>query len=257
MVVITSDHGNGMVGGEPFRGIGPRNLEHVAWVPLFVRLPGQTKGRIDDRNAWQTDVLPTIADVVGTKVPWQTAGSSLFEPPRRAPTDKIVLDWKESTVHPKEGMFLHLPARSGYAQVLRYRLPGDDDDTTRMYRVPPYGDLVGQRVDDLDVGSPASFRVHLEAPEQFRNVKKDALAPIYVHAIADPLNDDARQPYWVAIALNGRIAGTGQNLVFYGIDPLGPHALVAPEFLRDGDNDVRLYLVEGSPGAERLRPLTP
>ena len=35
----------------------------VAFVPLFVKEPGQTDGRVDDRNVLSIDILPTIADV--------------------------------------------------------------------------------------------------------------------------------------------------------------------------------------------------
>jgi hypothetical protein len=202
-------------------------------------------------------VVPTIADAIGAKVPWKTDGLSLFGPERRAPTDKIVLDWSSSTVHPRQGKFLHVPARSGYAQVLRYHLPGTAGDPARVFRFAPYGDLVGRRVEDLDVGAPASFRMHLDAPAQFRNVRAEALAPIYVHATADALNDDARAAFWAAVAVNGRVAGTGMNITLFATDPLGVHALVAPQYLRGGDNDVRLYLLDGNAGSLRLRPLTP
>ena len=37
-------------------------------VPLFIKLPGQTEGRIDDRNVESVDILPTIADVLGISI---------------------------------------------------------------------------------------------------------------------------------------------------------------------------------------------
>jgi arylsulfatase A-like enzyme len=47
-------------------------------VPLFVKRPGQHRGRRSRAFARTTDILPTIADVLNLRVPWRTAGRSAF-----------------------------------------------------------------------------------------------------------------------------------------------------------------------------------
>lgn len=48
--------------------------DSVAYVPLMVKVPGQTEGRVDDSNLMAVDVVPTIADLVGISVAWDVDG---------------------------------------------------------------------------------------------------------------------------------------------------------------------------------------
>jgi hypothetical protein len=218
-------------------------------------MPGQTEGETSDRNAWLTDVLPTIADAIDVEVPWETDGSSLLAAETRAgDDDKPLLDWSPSSVHPEEGDYLRLDAEAGFEEVLGYGFGGDPDDPSRLYRWGEHGDLVGRRVDDLTVGEPASFDVALESPEDFDDVVRDETLPVYVHAVAEELNEDTRGAFAAAFAVNGVIAGWGNNITPFAVDPLGVHALVSPEFTSDGDNDVRIYLIEERDGGIVLHP---
>ena len=49
LVVVTADHGVAFDEGEAVRGISEGAYEHVAWTPLFIKAPGQAKGRVDDQ----------------------------------------------------------------------------------------------------------------------------------------------------------------------------------------------------------------
>ena len=45
LLVVTSDHGNAFLPGQPQRAVTEQNLEHVLWAPLFVKAPGQAAAR--------------------------------------------------------------------------------------------------------------------------------------------------------------------------------------------------------------------
>ncbi len=75
IIVVVGDHGVAFEPGEPSRRITEANLEQIAYTPLFIKTPGQTEGRIDDANLNATDVAPTIADLLGVALPWETDGS--------------------------------------------------------------------------------------------------------------------------------------------------------------------------------------
>ena len=68
LVVVVADHGVAS-----FRPHGERrrveegNMEEIAFVPLFVKPPGQTDGAIVDDHARTADILPTIADILGVE----------------------------------------------------------------------------------------------------------------------------------------------------------------------------------------------
>ena len=67
------------------------NADMIFPVPLFIKLPGQTEGRVSSEDAQSIDLVPTIAAVAGITVPWQVAGHNLFGPPG-PPRDKIMID---------------------------------------------------------------------------------------------------------------------------------------------------------------------
>ena len=81
LVVVTADHGVSFRAGDRRRTPTPTNLHDVANMPLFIKTPGQTEGRVVDGAVRTIDVLPTIARVLGVRlsgvdgVPAGTRGS--------------------------------------------------------------------------------------------------------------------------------------------------------------------------------------
>ena len=65
LVVVTADHGASFRPGGYFREVSAENVGDIASVPLFVKYPGQRRGRVDTRHAKTIDIVPTIADVIG------------------------------------------------------------------------------------------------------------------------------------------------------------------------------------------------
>ena len=102
LVIITADHGMGFSVGDSSRGLSTEDTPDLVWTPLFVKYPGQTAGTIDDRPARSLDVLPTIADVLGIRIPWAVDGRSLLKPAVSDP-EVPVLAWPFDTLHPAAG----------------------------------------------------------------------------------------------------------------------------------------------------------
>ncbi|MEV0325727.1 sulfatase-like hydrolase/transferase [Micromonospora echinospora] len=78
LLVVTADHGVSFTTGSQGRGMDAIRAapDEVAWVPTFVKEPGQRAGRVDDRNWEHVDLLPTVADLARVRVPWQVDGRS-------------------------------------------------------------------------------------------------------------------------------------------------------------------------------------
>ncbi|TDB81023.1 sulfatase-like hydrolase/transferase [Micromonospora sp. KC721] len=93
LLVLTADHGVSFQRDWQGRGLGAINhaAGEVAWVPTFVKTPGQRAGRVDDRNWEHVDLLPTIADEVHVRIPWQMDGRSARQAPRER-TEKVFYD---------------------------------------------------------------------------------------------------------------------------------------------------------------------
>lgn len=84
LVLVTADHGVSF--RQDWQGRGLDAITHaadqVAWVPMFVKEPGQRAGRVDDRNWEHVDLLPTIADETHVRIPWRMDGRSAKQAPR-------------------------------------------------------------------------------------------------------------------------------------------------------------------------------
>lgn len=80
LIIVTADHGATFQLDRPFRNLEPGMFNDVAFVPLFVKLPGQTSGGADDANVMHVDLVPTIAEVSGIEVPWDVDGVPIGSP---------------------------------------------------------------------------------------------------------------------------------------------------------------------------------
>ena len=69
LVVVGPDHGISFRAGDLRRNPTPTNLSELAFIPFFMKLPGQKKGRIVDTHISIVDILPTIADAIGVDDP--------------------------------------------------------------------------------------------------------------------------------------------------------------------------------------------
>ena len=74
VIVVSADHGVAFRTGEPRRAANDANIGEIAPVPLLVKYPGQRTGRVDDRSVRTIDVLPTIAEAAGVRLPWDADG---------------------------------------------------------------------------------------------------------------------------------------------------------------------------------------
>jgi arylsulfatase A-like enzyme len=70
------------------------NAEMIFPVPLFIKLQGQTEGRVSSEDAQLIDLVPTIAAVAGVTVPRQVAGRNLFASDGGLAREKIMIDFR-------------------------------------------------------------------------------------------------------------------------------------------------------------------
>src|SRR6266511_4431721 len=111
LVLMTADHGSGFSAAVRSRALGGGDAPTLVWVPVFIKPPNQTKGRVDDRNWEQVDLLPTVADIAGLTIPWKVDGFSGTGAPKRTRTEKW---WYE---HPGDRRVV--PGPQNFHQVLQ------------------------------------------------------------------------------------------------------------------------------------------
>ncbi len=249
LVVVTADHGVGFAPGDPPRGFSDADVPDLVWTPLFMKLPGQRDGRVDDRPARTVDIWPTIAEVIGVELPGRPSGRSLLGAPRRDGPVRVMA-WELDAVAPAAGRFHRVDGPAGFRAVLTRRVVDRPEDPLALHRLGPFGDLIGRDVTGLVDPGPSRHRASLVDPERFAAVEPESAQAPWLHVSGALTPGTPEIP--LAVVVNGRVAGLGQSQG--GSGGAAPWwATLDPTSFHPGANDVRVYVIEGSPAAPRLR----
>ncbi|CAN5856471.1 hypothetical protein BH23ACT2_BH23ACT2_20420 [soil metagenome] len=159
VIVLTADHGVSFEPGGMLRVLTPENQAEIAWVPLLVKAPGQQAPVVNDDNVLSIDVTPTIADLVGVELGWESDGISLVDERRTDPTKVGETADPERFARQIEANLVELEG-TGLGAVLDAGESRTEPAELRAWRHGRHGDLLGQTVDDLGVcaaGPEASY----------------------------------------------------------------------------------------------------
>ncbi|MCZ7536514.1 MAG: sulfatase-like hydrolase/transferase [Acidimicrobiia bacterium] len=173
LIVVTADHGVGFTNLEPWRGTSAANYEQIMWTPLLIKEPHQEQGRIDDKNAWSVDVLPTVAEILGVEIPadWEITGHSLIgDGEVRDPSDKVLFTQLGNSLPAAADGLVHVDGVEGFERLLKWSSAPPGDDDLRVWRQGEYGALVGTRPEEHTIGQPAGFDGWLADPDVYDDV---------------------------------------------------------------------------------------
>jgi sulfatase-like protein len=246
LVIVMPDHGVSFRGGDLRRRPTRSNLADLAFIPLFVKYPGQTQGRVvDARHASTLDVLPTIAGTLGITIPWHVDGTSLLQ------------GGAGSGVVDVAGVREPYPAALAQRQAALARqlsLFGSGAWGPEFDGTGPYRRLVGSSVSSLTVeGAPsASGQVDRLGSRLLRRFPRgSALVPSPVVGTLSGVQ--AGQP--LALALNGKIAAVSVAYRNPGGGPVRFSLLAGEDAFRTGPNAVRVFVLSGPASSPVLREL--
>ena len=213
IIVVVGDHGVAFEPGEPSRRVTEANLEQIVYAPLFVKGPGIGAGVVDDSNVNSTDVLPTIAALLGVNVPWEIDGAAAgSDEIARRGTAKYIHSFSDAFDYEFLGI-VDYDDEAAFAKLLD-DLPApigpDDDRLAGLTRGVPGAELIGADADSVLAGGSVFTEGSVTAVV-------DSLG-----ALTDP---DPATPPWgeisgrvadadpastVLAAVNGRIVGVSQ-----------------------------------------------
>ena len=240
LVIVTPDHGISFRGGDLRRRPTHRNLAELAFTPLFVKYPGEQEGQVvDSRHVSTLDILPTIADVLGIKIPWRVDGTSALS----GGAGSSVVD----VAGVRESYTAALAQRRA-SLARQLSLFGSGDWGPQFAGTGPYRGLVGKSVSTFAVASAPAAAAHVDAVGSRllrRFPRRSALVP---SPLAGTLSG-VRPGQPVAVALNGRIAAVSVAYRNPGGGPVRFSALAGEHAFRTGRNTVRVYVLAGSPVA--------
>jgi hypothetical protein len=256
LIVVVADHGESFdtkaTPAGPFvpghlgyrRAVSERNLADIASIPMLIKYPkGHGPSGIDDRFVRDVDIFPTIAGVAGLQL-GPVSGKDLQDPAYRGHREVQVGTTFDGTVRMDVERW-----QAARQASLERRLRAFGSGRRSLYAFGPQAGLVGRSVSDLALQPRGSVRATIDAPQRLRDVDPDArVCPCQLAGRitgADPASIS------IAVAVNGRIAATGQGFAAVGKKRLQWSVMIPPTAYRRGRNEVVVYRTE----AERLTPL--
>ena len=235
LVVAVADHGISFVPGDRRRGVTPTNLGDIASVPLFVKRPGQTDSEVVDRHVRTTDIVPTIADVLGTPLPYRADGRSLFDPETNR--DEVVVAQRSGEAVARDADEV---VRARDESVARMVETFGSGGWASLFAVGPNAGLVGKHVSELGRGSAGDVTASVDNGALLADVDRQSmLSP--AHVTGRLKGDDAARGVDLAISVNGRIEGVTRS---HGSeDDVKLSAFLPERAFRDGANDVQVHVI--------------
>ena len=251
LIVVVADHGHSFRPGQDLRGATNANAEDILEVPLFVKRPGQTTGASLHHTVQTIDIVPTIAEAVGTSPPWSVDGKPLRD---RSPRKIDICCYNEGAA---ARSFDSDPVRRQQTLDRQARLFGaDHEDRSSEYpfrgvfAAGPRPDLLGRQVAELVTSNatpaePAaeSTRAVLTTPAAFQDVQPETgFVPSLISGRIEPEVADETP---LAISVDGTVRATTMTFTERGTSRFS--ALIEERWLPAGSRRIGVYQIRGGP----------
>lgn len=240
MIVVVADHGFAwQTHVKDRRRVRQSNVEEIGTVPLFIKAPGQSRGRVVNSYVQTMDVASTVADLLNMRLPYKPDGHSAFSAAvRKRRTLRIPSRDFDFTVR-ISGREWERRRRAVVARRLRMFGSGD---TGFFDGIGPHTELVGRPVEELRTAGASRVRGTLVNPAGLQRVRRaSGVVPVEITGSLEGGKRGAKHD--VAVAVNGRVEAVGRTFYLRG-DRTEHFAAMVPEgSLREGRNDVDVYEV--------------
>jgi hypothetical protein len=241
LVAVVADHGMSFRVGHDRRLVRPGNVQDIAPVPFLLKAPRQRRGRIADKPLRTIDVLPTIADVIGVRIPWEVDGRSALEPTAPAQRRRQIIAKKFRHTYRVDTPSFDAAKRAALLRKLRLFGHG-------VYAFGPRPDLLGRRV-------TAKGREQVVDPAS-------GFVPAHVTGTVPGGRRGGGRT--VAVAVNGTVVATGTTFTLDGSDEEQYSVMVPERALRPGVNRIAVLLaqagvllrLDGEPGERAAQGVT-
>ena len=246
LFILAADHGVSIKEGGFRRQVSNNSLADIASVPLFIKLPGQKKGTVNDLSATLLDIFPTLADVMDIKVPWKMAGHSLLDLSSRKRV-RIIHDYELKTYPVPEDLRENLLI--GVKRKLKFFGKFRDWEGFRL-RDEQSKNFMDKSVSQFPVQAMENVQIKLDSGSRVE--PKPGFLPVIVQG---QITGIKKKDEWMSlIAVNG---------IFQAVSPIIKMndqekflAFLPEQAFREGDNDVEVYLMRKpfEKGAKIFKP---
>jgi hypothetical protein len=236
LIVVAADHGVAFPHARERRRLNRQTAREIAPIPLFIKAPGQTKGKVN--NAWveTIDILPTIFDILNLDPRVKMDGKSAYSDEVKN-RDTLRFEIRNTF------QTLRIPAdqfKRERQQIIERnnRLFGSGaDGPDRIYRIGPHPELIGQ---PASAAGP-KLDVDLAGADDYQHV--DAASGLVPVHIVGSVNGPDKHPRDIAVAVNGTIRAVG-NTFTLAVGNAGElvSVMVPESAFHKGRNTVEVYL---------------
>lgn len=219
LLIVTADHGVSFMPGHSRRQPDGENLAEIMSIPLFIKLPGQTVGTVNDRNVESIDVFPTIAAVLQQSLTTPTDGNSLLdETASQRPRKTISFDNKETIA---EAAF----PQAAKALKRQHRIVGTSTAKDRLFKFGPRADWLGKSLDQFTVVDGHRV-VDVVDSKPSKLIERGELVRSLIDCQITDFDEQAK-PVTVVCVIDGAIQAT--TLTYAGINMPGRFQMVLRE----------------------------
>ena len=236
LIVVAADHGVAFpLGSVQRRRLGRETADEIAPVPLLIKAPGQTRGRVDDAWVETIDILPTVFEVLELDPRVEMDGRPVSSPEVQGRDELRMLIRNTFDV-------LRIPAdefEQERDQVVErnVRLFGTGrDGPERVYRLGPNQELIGRPA------SAAGDRLDVDLVYAADYEDVDAASPYLPNHVVGQVRSEGDTGREIAVAVNGRIAAVGSTFeLAEGDEGELVSVMVPPSAFRGGRNRVEVF----------------
>ncbi|MET0730750.1 MAG: sulfatase-like hydrolase/transferase [Solirubrobacterales bacterium] len=231
LFVVVADHGISFRPNTGRRRASEENLDQLAFVPMFVKLPGQRRGGADPAAVQTIDVVPIIADALGVEIPWEVDG---VLPGERTDDAISVVNYKGRMI---ESTLPELVRQRDRFDSVQSRVFVTGRGWNALIESGPGSELIGRPVPDSLPDAPGDAQVILSAdPDDPDTVNAVIAGAVHGVGLGKPL----------AVAVNGRVAAATRTVG--AVEGVRYEAVLPPEVYEGEVGEVQVLLVRKDGG---------
>lgn len=242
LLIVTADHGVSFRPGHSRRVPDSETLPDILSIPLFIKWPGQTVGKIDDTNVESVDILPTIGETLGLALSEPVDGTSVTDPQRKL----------RKTMYVEQTMKVAQPEIPRLKEAVERRLSlfqaeSWDHPPSSLASHPEWH---GRELRDFPIEDRPLPSLVISPPIRSEDVGSSEFVPCLVHGTFD-LHDVSTPSVELILAINGTIRDSGCSFK-KGPGQLGFEFLIPETIARQSPGKVELLVAPRNSSEKRL-----
>jgi hypothetical protein len=231
LLILTADHGANFLPNKPRRGVIKEEPKGALGVPLFIKLPYQSKGITLDDHVTSVDLLPTISEILNISLPWIVEGASVL------PAADL-FENNNSDQFKKEINDILLR---------KLQIFGLGGGPAGIYNIGTYKNLIGRNIDGANVVDDKSIKVQFDQSLFFKNLDLNSTASPSCITGSIYSKKELSSGLNLAIGINGKLRAVTE--IYYNEGAEAKFLAMVPEdSFQNGKNDVDAYIISESGG---------